>query len=106
MTGSAFRLAPGKIAFTVRLTPKGGRDAIEGWQQGADGRVYLKARVSSAPHDGEANEALIALLAHMLDVAKSKVRIVSGASARLKLIEVEGDSAALVARLRQWEKSA
>ena len=106
MTGSAFRLTPGKIIFAVRLTPKGGRDAIEGWRLGADGRAYLKARVSSAPHDGAANEALIALLARALDVAKSKVRIVSGASARLKQIEMEGDPRLLAARLRQWEKSA
>ena len=105
MTGSAFRLVPGKIIFIVRLTPKGGRDAIDGWAKGADGRDYLKARVSSPPHDGAANEALIALLAHALGVAKSRVRIASGASGRLKQIEVEGESAALAQRLRQWEKT-
>jgi uncharacterized protein len=106
MTGSAFRSSEGKIVFAIRLTPKGGRNAIEGWQQGADGRKYLKARVSAVPHDGEANEALLALLARSLGVAKSKVRIVSGASARLKQIEVQGDAPALAARLAQWEKGA
>jgi uncharacterized protein YggU (UPF0235/DUF167 family) len=106
MSGGAFRLAPGKIIFAVRLTPKGGRDAIEGWQQGADNRAYLKVRVSSAPHDRKANEALIALLAQELHVTKSKITIVSGASARLKKIEVDDDCAALAARLTQWEKSA
>ncbi len=106
MTGSAFRLAQGKIIFAVRLTPKGGRNAIEGWQKSADGREYLKVRVSAAPHDGEANEALIALLARALGVAKSRVTIVAGASARLKQVAVEGDAPALAARLEQWEKSA
>ena len=105
MKGSAFRIASGKIIFTVRLTPKGGRDAIEGWKRGADGLEYLKARVSAAPHDGEANEALVELLARSLGVAKSKVKIVSGASARIKRMEVEGDTPMLAARLSQWEKT-
>ena len=105
MRAAAFRIASGKMTFAVRLTPKGGRDAIEGWQEGADGARYLEARVSAAPHDGEANEALIALLARALDVAKSKVKIVSGVSARIKRVEVEGDASALAARLAQWEKA-
>lgn len=105
MRADAFRTLPGKIIFAVRLSPKGGRDAIEGWQRGADGLEYLKARVSAAPHDGKANEALIALLARALGVAKSKVRIVSGASSRIKRVEVDGDAAELAALLSQWEKT-
>jgi uncharacterized protein (TIGR00251 family) len=105
MRGTAFRIATGKITFAVRLTPKAARDAIEGWQQGADGLKYLKARVSAAPHDGKANEALVELLARSLGVAKSKVKIVSGASARIKRVEVQDDAPALAARLSQWEKT-
>lgn len=105
MRETPFRTTPGKISFAVRLTPKGGRDAIEGWASGADGQHYLKVRVSAPPHEGEANEALIALLACTLDVAKSKVRLVAGASARIKRVEVDGDPQALAARLAQWEKA-
>ena len=105
MTGALFRPAPGKISFAVRLTPKGGRDAIDGWARGADGQPYLKARVSAAPHDGAANDALLTLLARTFDVAKSKVKLVAGASSRLKRVEVDGDAAALAARLAQWEKT-
>ena len=105
MTGALFRTAPGKISFAVRLTPKGGRNAIDGWARGADGQAYLKARVSAAPHDGEANEALVALLARELDIAKSKVRLVAGTSSRMKRVEVDGDPSALAARLAQWEKT-
>jgi hypothetical protein len=81
--------------FAVRLTPKGGRDAIEGWVEGADAKRYLKARVSAPPADGKANEALIVLLARALGVAKSKLRIVSGSSSRLKTIEFDGEREAL-----------
>ncbi len=51
------------ITLAVRLTPKGGRDAIDGIETLADGRAVLKARVRAAASDGEANEALVRLLA-------------------------------------------
>jgi uncharacterized protein (TIGR00251 family) len=81
--------AASNIRFAVRLTPKGGRDRVEGWTVEPDGKRYLKARVSAPPEDGKANEALIRLLAKTLSIGRSKVRIVSGAASRLKMIEVE-----------------
>jgi uncharacterized protein YggU (UPF0235/DUF167 family) len=83
--------------FAVRLTPKSGADRIEGWAAGADGKPYLKARVSAPPEDGKANAALLKLLAGTLGIAKTKLRIVSGTGARIKLIAVEGDPARLTA---------
>ena len=81
----------------MRLTPKGGRDAIEGWVQGPDAKPFLKARVSAPPEDGKANAALLRLLAKTLGVGTSKVRIVSGTASRVKMIEVDGDPARLAA---------
>jgi len=95
----AYRCTGQGISFQVRLTPKGGRDAVEGWQEGADGVAHLKARVRAVPEDGKANAALIVLLAAKLDVPKSAVRIASGATARLKRIEIAGGGAELIARL-------
>jgi len=83
--------------FAVRLTPKGGRDGLDGWAQGPDGKHYLKARVSVPPEDGKANEALVRLLAKTLGIGTSKVRIVSGTASRVKMIEVEGDPSRLAA---------
>ncbi len=76
------------LSFRVRLTPKGGRDAVEGWSAGADGAEHLKARVASPPQDGRANAALIALLAKTLAVPKSKIAIVAGEASRLKTIQL------------------
>jgi uncharacterized protein (TIGR00251 family) len=77
------------LRFAVRLTPKGGRDAILGWEDGPDGKRYLKVRVSAPPEGGKANAALTRLLAKLMGVAPSKVRIVSGAHSRMKMVEVE-----------------
>jgi len=93
------RLASGGVFLELRLTPKGGRDAVEGWAEGADGAVYLKARVRAAAEGGKANAALVALLAATLGVPKSAIRIARGATARLKRIEIAGDGQALAARL-------
>lgn len=95
----AFRIGDGILRFHLRLTPKGGRDAIDGWTQGADGAVYLKARVATVAEDGKANAALIAVLAKTLGVAKSKVTIASGTTSRLKTIDISGDATKLAAQL-------
>ena len=87
------------LRFAVRLTPKGGRDCVEGWMIGADGAKLLKARVSAVPEDGKANMALIRLLAKTFGVANSAVRIAGGAQSRIKIVEIEGQTAALNARL-------
>lgn len=82
----------------MRVTPRGGRDAAEGWAQDADGRAYLKVRIAAAPTEGQANAALTAFVAKALKRPKSAVRIVSGDTARLKILAIEGlDEAALAA---------
>ncbi|MFN3537303.1 MAG: DUF167 family protein [Brevundimonas sp.] len=75
--------------LTVRLTPRGDADRIDGWDQDAEGRPLLRARVRAAPTEGEANTALIALIARALRIPKSDVMIARGASARVKAIEIK-----------------
>jgi len=87
------------LALTVRLTPKGGRDAIDGIERMADGRSVLKVRVRAAPSDGEANDALVRLMAKSLGVAPRQVTLVAGATARIKRLEVAGAGPALAAAL-------
>ncbi len=85
--------------LAVRLTPRGGRDRIEGWTTDEAGRPVLKARVAAPPVDGQANAALIQLIAKALGRPKSAVRIAAGESARVKQIEIDGVEAADLERL-------
>jgi len=93
--------AQGGIALTVRLTPKGGRDSIDGVEQLADGRSVLKVRVRAAPTEGEANDALCRLLAKALGVPPRDVALAAGATSRIKRLTISGDGPTLIARLEQ-----
>ncbi len=83
------------LLLTIRLTPKGGRDAIDGIAILSDGQPVLKIRVRAAPSEGEANAALIGLLARTLRVPAGQVGVVSGAAARLKRVRIAGDGLSL-----------
>ncbi len=89
------------VALWVRLTPKGGRDALEGVESLADGRRVVKARVRAAPEGGRANAALVELLAKTLHMPKSAVSLAAGETARLKKLFIAGDSARLIAALAE-----
>jgi len=93
--------SPGGLALSIRLTPKGGRDAIDRIEQLADGRAVLKVRVRAAASGGEANAALIQLIAAKLDVAPRRVILTAGATARIKRLLIEGDGVALAAALEK-----
>lgn len=74
----------------VRLTPGASADRIDGWDVDVDGRPVLKVRVRARPVEGEANAALIQLLAKSLGVPRSSVSLARGGHSRLKMIEVTG----------------
>lgn len=87
------------VTLVVRLTPRGGRDAAEGWACDADGRPYLKVRVASPPVEGAANAALIGFLAKTLKVPRSGIRLASGDTSRLKRLELDGLDSTDLARV-------
>lgn len=72
----------------VKLTPKSSKNAIEGWDVDPEGRPVLKVRVRAQPVEGEANAALIALLAKTLGVPRRNVNLARGSQSRLKMVEV------------------
>ena len=84
----------GSVSFSVRVTPRASRDAIEGEYQGA-----LKVRLTAPPVEDRANDALRRCLAPGLNVPVSAVRIVSGEKSRNKRVAVAGVTRAQVAAL-------
>lgn len=84
----AIREEGGRLLVTVRVTPRAAAEsvALEG---GA-----LRVRVTAPPVEGAANAAVISLLARRLHVPKRAISMLRGASAREKLVAVEGISEA------------
>jgi len=87
--------------LVVRVTPRGGRDAVDGVEAIDDGRTVLRVRVRAAAEAGEANKAVIALLAKWLGVAKRDLTLMVGHAARVKHLAVAGDPLDLAARLER-----
>jgi uncharacterized protein YggU (UPF0235/DUF167 family) len=83
----------------ARLTPRSASDALDGVETLSDGRCVMKLRVRALPSEGEANAALVGLLARLLDVPKSAVKLKAGATARIKTLHVAGDAGVIEARL-------
>jgi uncharacterized protein len=94
------------LLVTVRLIPKAGRDSIDGMTHLSDGRAVLRARVSAAPSEGEANSALARLIAKTLRVAPRDVTVVGGATSRIKRILIKGDVGSVVAALEKIGEAA
>jgi uncharacterized protein (TIGR00251 family) len=71
----------------VRLTPRADREAVA-FEPGPP--PLVRARVSAPPVGGQANAALVKLLAQRLRVPKSRISVVRGQTAREKVVRVEG----------------
>ncbi len=73
------------VRITVRVQPRASRAGVEGVHGGA-----WRVRVQAPPVEGAANDAVCDLLAEALHVPRRQIRLVSGASGRMKVIEVDG----------------
>jgi uncharacterized protein (TIGR00251 family) len=82
------------LRVSVHVQPRAARSEIVGLHGAA-----LKVRLQAPPVDGAANEALVALLAERLGVARRSVRVVAGLSSRAKTVEVDGTTEAAVRAL-------
>lgn len=82
--------------ITLKVHPRAKRTAITGRL----GEAY-KLDLAATPVDGEANEECVRFLAEVAGVPRARVRIVTGQTARMKVVEIEGVSpAALESFLR------
>ncbi len=84
----------GAVTFDVLVQPRASRAKLGPVH---DGRI--KVAVTSPPVDGEANAAVIELLAKHLGVAKGAVEVVAGQTSRRKTIRIAGITAAAIQEL-------
>src|SRR3990172_13075694 len=89
-------------ALAIRVAPRARKDEIV--EILAD--QTIKIRLAAPPVDGKANKALIEFLAKVLDVPRSRVEIIAGASGRDKLVSIlDLDSGEAQARIQKYLKS-
>ncbi len=82
------------------MSPRGGRNAVEGLVADAEGKPQLNVRVAAAPVDGEANDAVEATLARWLGVKPREVEVTGGVTTRSKVVTIDGDPVALMRKLQ------
>ena len=82
------------VTLSIRIQPRASRNEII---LRADGGI--KIRLTAPPVDGAANEALIRFLADTFDVSKSQVEIVSGHTARDKIVRINGIAKATIEKI-------
>ena len=99
MTAKPYSATADGVRLAVRLTPRASRDGLDGIGLGADGRVFLRIRLTAPPVEGAANQALIDFLTGLLSVRKKDIVIRSGETGRLKILEIAGKPDVLTARL-------
>jgi uncharacterized protein (TIGR00251 family) len=71
--------------FKVKVHPRAKRSGITGRLGDA-----WKLDLAAPPVDGKANEECVRYLAELAGVPRSRVRVVMGASSRVKVVEIEG----------------
>jgi uncharacterized protein (TIGR00251 family) len=85
----SIRDTPDGCILPVRVHPGAKRNAITGSHDGA-----LKISLTAPPTDGRANDRLIAFLAELLSVPRSRIGLLTGAASRSKTLRIAGKSAA------------
>jgi uncharacterized protein len=74
------------MTFRVKVIPRSPKTELAG--EMADGT--LKVKVAAPPEKGKANEALCVFLAAHYGVPRSAVSIITGHTAPLKLVKIDG----------------
>jgi len=74
-----------RARITVKVQPRAKVTRIAGRVE----RAY-RLQLAAPPADGKANEACIAFFAQAAGLAKSRVRIISGLTSRMKVVEIDG----------------
>ncbi|MBI9020045.1 MAG: YggU family protein [Verrucomicrobia bacterium] len=73
------------VTVKIRAVPRASKNEIQGFYDDA-----LKIRLTSAPVDGKANQALIKFLSKSLNISKAQIRIEQGETSRHKTVHIGG----------------
>ena len=95
------REARGGVVVSLHIQPRASRNEIVGVQGES-----LKVRLTAPPVDGAANKMCLAFLAQCLDLPKSSLEIVAGATGRSKQVFVPGDPDSVRAALEKGLKQS
>ena len=90
-------VAPGNASSVQSIN-----DVRLGVEEVASGRAALQIRLTAPPVEGAANQALVGFLAGSLRLRRGDISIRSGATARLKVLHLAGDSTLITAKLAEW----
>ena len=82
------------MRVTIRVRPGAGRTVVGGSHEGA-----LVVRVAARAVDGRATEAALAAVADVFGVRRRQVTLVSGATSRTKVVDVDGADPGLLDQL-------
>jgi uncharacterized protein len=91
------------VRAALKVTPRAVSSGVQGIEVDDAGRGYLAVRVNAPPQGGRANAALIKLLARRWRLPQRDLEVISGASARRKVLQIHGAPDALIARLEAIE---
>ncbi len=80
------------VRVEVYVQPRAAKTELAGAHGGA-----IKIRIAAPPAENAANYALIEFVAERLSIAKRRVRVVSGAASRKKVLEIDDVSADRIA---------
>lgn len=83
------------------MSPRSAENVIVGWSGTTEDKPELLVKLTAAPADGKANDALVKLLAKEFCIAKSNISIKSGHTSRHKLLQIQEESPQLLKCFKQ-----
>ncbi len=89
----------GRVNVTVRVRPGASRTRVGGRYEPSGAAPELTVAVTARPVDGDANRAVISAVADAFGVRPRQVQLVSGATARSKVLRIDDDAERVSARL-------
>jgi len=95
----AITLTRDGLRVAIRLSPRAKADRLLAVAPTAEGGQAIKVSVTAPPQGGQANEALLQLLAYTWRLPRRNLSIVAGATSRNKIVNVAGDPHQLFAQL-------